>query len=124
MCIFKTLDASQTAHCAGVWNCRYLEDDDRDATSGFIVVNSPAAQIASHQNLDRSRHLRQTPVWMFLGDADPSVPVTEWQKMNVALKAADGNVRYTEYPGVGHNSWDQAYEDPELAKWMFEQKLR
>jgi predicted peptidase len=24
----------------------------------------------------------------------------------------------------GHNSWDQAYEDPELAKWMFEQRLR
>jgi predicted peptidase len=44
--------------------------------------------------------------------------------MNAALKTAGGNVRYTEYPGVGHNSWDQTYEDPELAKWMFEQKLR
>jgi predicted peptidase len=49
----------------------------------------------------------KTPVWMFHGEADPAVPVTESQKMNAALKAAGGNVRYTEYPGVGHNSWDQ-----------------
>jgi|SRR5579862_358771 len=73
---------------------------------------------------DTAAKIGKTPVWMFHGEADPSVPVTESQKMNAALKAAGGNVRYTEYPGVGHNSWDQAYEDPELAKWMFEQKLR
>lgn len=66
----------------------------------------------------------KTPVWMFHGEADPSVPVSESQKMNAALKAAGGNVQYTEYPGVGHNSWDQAYDEPELAKWMFAQKLR
>ena len=29
--------------------------------------------------------------------------------MALALQAAKANVRYTEYPGVGHNSWDKAY---------------
>jgi acetyl esterase/lipase len=40
-----------------------------------------------------------------------------------ALKAAGGDVRYTEYPGVKHNSWDKAYSEPDLFPWLLEQKL-
>jgi predicted peptidase len=43
--------------------------------------------------------------------------------MVAALKAAGGNVRYTEYPGVKHNSWDNAYGEPELFTWLLAQKL-
>ncbi len=63
----------------------------------------------------------KTPVWIFHGADDPTVPVTESRKMEAALQAAGANVRYTEYPGVGHNSWDRAYRDAELAKWLFSQ---
>jgi predicted peptidase len=64
-----------------------------------------------------------TPVWLFHGSADVAVPVEESRKMAVALKASNGNVRFTEYPGVGHNSWDQAYGEPETIKWLFSHKL-
>jgi predicted peptidase len=60
-----------------------------------------------------------TPVWIFHGGDDPTVPVTESRRMNDALKALGAEVRYTEYPGVGHNSWDQAYAEAELFSWMF-----
>jgi enterochelin esterase-like enzyme len=43
--------------------------------------------------------------------------------MAEALKAAGANYRYTEYPGVGHNSWDKAYAEPELVPWLLEKKL-
>ncbi len=66
----------------------------------------------------------KTPVWVFHGDADRAVPVTESRKMVEALKAAGGNVRYNEYEGVGHNSWDRAYAEPELFTWMLAQKLK
>ena len=33
-------------------------------------------------------------------------------------------VRYTEYPEMGHASWDAAYADPDLARWMFAQRQR
>jgi acetyl esterase/lipase len=46
------------------------------------------------------------------------VPPDESRKMNEALKAAGGDVKYTEYENVGHNSWDKAYAEPELMKWM------
>jgi len=53
---------------------------------------------------------------------DPAV--SESRNMIAALKRRVGNVRYTEYPGVGHDAWDRAYADPNLAHWMLEQKIR
>jgi len=53
---------------------------------------------------------------------DPAV--SESRNMVAALKRRGGNVRYTEYPGVGHDAWDRAYADPNLAHWMLEQKIR
>lgn len=66
----------------------------------------------------------KTPVWVFHGAADPVVPVSESRKMVEALKAAGGNVRYNEYEGIGHNSWDKAYAEPELFGWLLSQKLK
>lgn len=63
----------------------------------------------------------RTPVWVFHGGADPVVPVTESRKMVAALKARKGNVRYNEYEGVGHNSWDKAYAEPEFFPWLLSQ---
>jgi len=41
----------------------------------------------------------------------------------VKLKEAGAKkVKYTEYPGVGHNSWDAASAEPELIDWLFSQK--
>jgi predicted peptidase len=44
--------------------------------------------------------------------------------MIAALKAAGGHPKYTEYPGVGHNSWDKAYNTDALWTWLFEQKKK
>jgi predicted peptidase len=64
----------------------------------------------------------KTPVWIFHGGADKTVPVSESRSMNEALKAAGGNVKYSEYEGVGHNSWDKAYGEPEFITWLLAQK--
>lgn len=66
----------------------------------------------------------KTPVWVFHGSADQAVPVTESRKMVEALKAAGGNVRYNEYVGVGHNSWDKAYAEAELFPWLLSQRRK
>ena len=41
-----------------------------------------------------------------------------------AIKKAGGKPKYTEYPGVGHNSWDRAYGTKELWTWLLEQKKK
>jgi predicted peptidase len=72
---------------------------------------------------ETAKKIGATPVWIFHGNADQSVPVGESRKMEAALKANSGNVKYTEYEGVGHNSWDKAYSEAELPAWLFAQKL-
>ena len=64
-----------------------------------------------------------TPVWIFHGGDDSVVPVAESRRMNEAMKALGGEVHYTEYPGVNHNSWDKAYAEPELFTWMLSKSL-
>ena len=58
------------------------------------------------------------PVWIFHGGADTVVPTSESRKMHEALKASGGNVKYSEYEGVGHNSWDKAYNEPDFFSWL------
>jgi predicted peptidase len=65
----------------------------------------------------------KTPVWIFHGAADPIVPVTESQRMDAAMKQIGAEVRYTEFPETGHNSWDKAYDDPKLFPWLFSKSL-
>lgn len=65
-----------------------------------------------------AERIGKTPVWLFHGDLDESVPVRESREMFKALQAAGGNVRYTEYPGVKHDSWNNAYWAPELPQWL------
>jgi hypothetical protein len=39
--------------------------------------------------------------------------------MVAALKALNAEVKYTEYSGVAHFMWDQAYAEPGLPEWLF-----
>jgi hypothetical protein len=41
--------------------------------------------------------------------------------VNRVHKDADGHLRYTEYPHVGHNCWGKAYATPELWAWLLKQ---
>ena len=63
------------------------------------------------------------PVWIFHGAADDIVPVTESQRMFAAMKKVSSDAHYTEYPGVGHQSWVKAYDDPKLFPWLFSKSL-
>lgn len=90
----------------------------RNAPGLPVVAESSDPYAATAQKIGK------TPVWVFHGGVDPTVPVTEARKMVEALKAAGGNVRYNEYEGVGHNSWDKAYAEPDLLTWLLSQGLR
>lgn len=71
---------------------------------------------------DAAKRIAHLPVWIFHGTKDPVVPVEESRRMAAALKAAGGNVRYSEYPDASHNSWDRAYAEPEFVKWLLGQR--
>jgi predicted peptidase len=64
------------------------------------------------------------PVWLVHGDADKTVSVEESRHMYAALKAGGNDVHLTELPGIDHPSWDGAYQNPDIAAWLFAQRRR
>lgn len=66
--------------------------------------------------------LKNLPIWVFHGDADDVMPVSETHRTVDALKAIGANVKLTIYPGVGHDTWRQTYNNPELYEWFLSHK--
>ena len=81
-----------------------------------------AVPICGGGNPAKAEQMKSVPIWAFHGDRDELVPVSESRKMVEALKRAGGKVKYTEYQGVGHSAWDQAFAEAELLPWLFTQK--
>jgi predicted peptidase len=69
-----------------------------------------------------TRRFTHLPTWVFHGGKDSVVPLKQSEEMVEALKARGGNVRLTVYPEAGHDSWTEAYANPELYEWMLAQK--
>jgi len=116
----------------------YKVDDKRQYLTGLsmggfgtwsIVAANPdrwaaIAPICGGGDVKSASKIKDVPCWNFHGDNDTSVKVEQSRKMIQALKDAGGNPRYTEYPGVGHNSWDRAYGTAELYRWLLENKRK
>jgi predicted peptidase len=68
--------------------------------------------------------LAKVPVWVFHGGNDDVVKTVRSRNIVEALRKAGSTVvKYTEYPGMGHFSWDAAYQEKGLFEWLFAQKL-
>jgi predicted peptidase len=65
--------------------------------------------------------LKGLPVWVFHGAQDTNVSPAQDEVLVNALKACGGTVRFTLYPGIGHDAWLAAYADPELYQWLLAQ---
>lgn len=83
-----------------------------------------AVPVCGGGDVKAAAKFKDVPIWAFHGADDPTVPVAKSREMIEALKKEGAEPKYTEYPGVKHNSWDQAYAEDELWKWMFEQKRK
>ena len=66
--------------------------------------------------------LKNVPVWAFHGEVDPVVPVKRSVEMVETVNTNGGSAKMTVYPGVGHDSWINAYNDEELYKWLISNK--
>lgn len=99
-------------------------------------IHPPEATLKAHPELvklappdgpkayaEAAARIGKMPVWIFHGADDNIVPVAESQHMAEAMKAVGAEVRYTEYPGVKHVSWDKAYDEPKLYPWLFSKSI-
>lgn len=80
------------------------------------------APICGWGNVKEAWKLRHMPVWCFHGELDQVVPLSDSSNMINALKPINPNVKFTIYPETYHDSWRQAYNDPQLYEWLLKQK--
>jgi predicted peptidase len=97
---------------AGVWQLAAAHPD-RWAAIVPVCGLGPVTKADAVKNIS---------CWCFHGADDGNVSVEHSRNMIDALKRAGGRPRYTEFPGVGHNSWENAYGSDELYEWLLRQK--
>jgi predicted peptidase len=111
-------------------------DDDRLYIGGLsmggfgtwdIVTAHPhmfaaAFPICGGGDPSKAAQLVDLPIWAFHGGNDDVVDPNLSRNMIKAIEEAGGHPKYTEYPGVGHDSWSHAFKEPGLLEWLFAQK--
>ena len=68
--------------------------------------------------------LASTNIWMFQGEKDGLSTAELARKMSAWLKEAGGNIKYTEFEGVGHGIPGKAYSYPGMLKWLISQERK
>ncbi len=116
----------------------YSVDDDRVYLTG-LSMGGYGAWIYGAQNIKTfaaimpvcgggrvqdAETLARVPIWAFHGADDSTVNPEKSKEMVEAVKKAGGDVQYTEYAGVGHNSWDKAYDEARAIKWLLSHRRK
>ena len=103
----------------GVW---YLLERDSKRWAAAVPVAG-----AGDPSLIGAAH--KVPIWAYQGGKDKEILPQRGRELIDALKAAGGDPKYTELPGLGHaQGIKKAYSKPvaeaEWLPWMFEQKRK
>jgi predicted peptidase len=91
-------------------------------TRGGIGLFAAAIPVTGANDPSRARVIAKLPIWAFHGAQDSVAPVENTREMVSLLRALGSPVRYSEYPDLGHESWNRAYAEPELFPWLFAQR--
>ncbi len=93
-----------------------------DAVQRRPELFAAAVPICAAMDVSKAKDVAKVSVWAFHGDKDTVVPPAGSREAVAALRAAGAEPRYTEYPGVGHNSWAPAFRERDLWTWVFAQR--
>lgn len=114
----------------------YAVDADREYVTGLsmggmgtwaLAIANPhrfaaIAPVCGGDNPAKVCVIKHVPVWAFHGAKDPVVPLKASAEMVRTLESCGGIVRFTVYPDLRHDSWTPTYQNPELYRWLLEQR--
>jgi PA14 domain/Secretion system C-terminal sorting domain/Fibronectin type III domain len=90
----------------------FLESHPTMPAAGFIMSS------ANISDIQYAGTLKYTPIWLFQGGLDGSPdPSTTIQLVN-AYNNDGGNLTYTVFPQDGHDTWDDAWNQPGYFPWL------
>ena len=86
---------------------------------GLVPSRAPRGGPGTDPYAAAAEKLAGLPVRLFHGADDPVIPASESRRLAAALSARGADVAYTEFAGVGHESWVEAFGDAALWSWLF-----
>jgi predicted peptidase len=89
---------------------------------GFFAAAFPICGAGPADN--GTRFAQKTAVWIFHGEKDPVVDVKYSRAYYQVLQKAKADVKYSEYAGVGHDSWNNAFAEKGLLEWLLSKKRK
>jgi len=84
-------------------------------------IVAAACPICGCVNPSRLASAKGVKFSIFHGDSDSVVPTAGSREAYKALKTAGAKVKYTEYIGCDHFSWNNAFSEPDYFSWLFKQ---
>ena len=103
----------------GVWS---LAMDYPNTFAGIVSICGGSPILQGDRFSPLAEKIGKTPTWLFHGAEDRVVPASESRYIVEALKRRGGNVRYSEYKGVGHEVWLNVLSEKELMPWLLAQR--
>ncbi len=88
------------------------------ASPDKFAAIAPICGSGIYWNADCIKHL---PIYIFHGDCDDIVPISESINMLTSINKRGGNAKMKICHSVGHNSWNCAYGEDELLNWLLQQ---
>jgi len=92
-----------------------------DIISRMSYKFAAAVPICGGGDEQKAKDIGNIPIWAFHGAKDKLVKVSRSRNMVYALKENGIEIKYSEIKDVGHNVWENAFNNAELYKWIFEQ---
>lgn len=92
-----------------------------DITSRYPDLFAAAVPVCGAINPEKVKKAAGVKFSIYHGDKDDTVPVECSREAYKALKAAGAKVRYKEFVGCGHGSWNPAFNEPDFLPWLFKQ---
>lgn len=84
-----------------------------------------AVPICGGVNNERLKKVRNMPIRIYHGAIDNVVPLEHSQSAYDTLKSfGSKQCEIKVFPNTGHNSWDQAFKEPDFLSWIFSKKLK
>lgn len=93
----------------GAWHLAMNNPDNFAAMIVVCAASSPTVY---------ANWIKHIPVWIFHGEKDDVVPVSESINMAGALKDLGANVKLTLYPEANHDSWTETFNNNEVYTWL------
>ena len=95
-----------------------------DAVLRYPNFFAAASPICGGTNLQRLENFKGKTAFSIYHGTDDDTVNPQWSRDAYAtLQKIKADVRYKEYPGVKHNSWDNAFAEPDYLSWMFQHEL-